>query len=69
MRLKKEHIGSVVTVNKPFKIDVLVCEDNAALLIKLKQTHLFEHDNDRQKPKRKQSKVNTSRTKRPKRTT
>jgi len=46
MKLKKEFIGSVVTITDPLKISIEVKEENSELLLKFQLNHLFENDNN-----------------------
>lgn len=59
MMLKKEFIGSVVTITDPIKISIEVREENVDLLLKFNLNHLFENDNNSDNVDSKQGSVNT----------
>lgn len=59
MMLKKEFIGSVVTIADPIKISIEVREENIDLLLKFNLNHLFENDNNSDNVDIKQGSVNT----------
>ena len=63
MKLKKEFIGSVVTITDPLKISIEVKELNAELLLKFKLNHLFENDNNTDNIDSKPSGTNVKRKK------
>ena len=63
MKLKKEFIGSVVTITDPLKISIEVKEENSELLLKFQLNHLFENDNNTDDINSEQSGTNVKRKK------
>jgi len=60
MILIKKFIGSEIQISEPFKATIKVVDENIDFLLKLKMNHLFENDNDTDKPTIKPRSVNTT---------